>query len=174
MCGSKLLFFCTRRGVCAGLAGASGVATTSPVAVTGVSHTTVSGIVPCRLLLASPITSTRPRTVAVVTCVVVCARNPAAPIHNIAIEVQIKILLCLIVTRPLQARSLQLVYIRSLTSHRSLSRFLPRILSRGVHRPQKRTPIIRLRCPALLPPSVIEYVVRCRYSAENNRSDRGR
>src|SRR5271169_2343544 len=108
MCGSKLLFFCTSRGFCAGLAGApaeDSAATTvasplAPITGSGVSHTTVPGIVPCRLLPlpVASMTSTRPRTVVVAARVVSCARNPAAPAHNIA--TQIKILLWLIVAGP--------------------------------------------------------------------------
>src|ERR1035437_6974694 len=73
MCGSKLLFFCTSRGFCAGLAGGlaegfggAAVSPPTPVAVIGVSQTTVPGIVPCLLPAPpAPMTSTRPRTVVV-------------------------------------------------------------------------------------------------------------
>src|ERR1700733_2877267 len=51
ICGSKLLFFCTRRGTCVGLAGFSSAAdhdgVGSPPVGSGVSHTTVRGSVPC-------------------------------------------------------------------------------------------------------------------------------
>src|ERR1035437_6506285 len=96
MCGSKLLFFCTSRGFAEGLGIAVTASPPAPVVVIGVSHTTVPGIAPCRVLPVppAPMTSTRPRTVVVVTCVVACAGNPAAPAHNIA--TQIRILLWLI------------------------------------------------------------------------------
>src|SRR5258708_3439172 len=101
MCGWKLLFFCTSRrnvaGLAVGLAGAAVASPPAPAIVIGVSHTTVPGIAPCRVLpLASPapMTSTRPRTV-VVTRVVACACNPVALAHNIA--TQIHLLLWLIV-----------------------------------------------------------------------------
>src|ERR1035438_2130249 len=85
MCGSKLLFFCTSRGFAAELGVAVVASPPAPVVVIGVSHTTVPGIAPCRVLpaLPAPMTSTRPRTVVVVTCVVACECNPAAPAHNI-------------------------------------------------------------------------------------------
>src|SRR5258706_2290749 len=96
MCGSKLLFFCTSRGFAAEL-GCGTVVASPPAPVIGVSHTTVPGIAPCRVLPlpSAPMTSTRPRTVVVVTCDVACACNPVTPAHNIA--TQIKILLWLIV-----------------------------------------------------------------------------
>src|SRR5713226_2940647 len=157
MCGSKLLFFCASRR----FADETGVAVVAspPAPAIGVSHTTVPGIAPCRVLPlpSAPMTSTRPRTVVVATCDVACTRNPIAPAHNIA--TQINTLLWLIVDAHLS-------FIAS-----SRGGFLPR---RFCPSSQKRTPIIRLRCPALFPPSVIVYVVRCRYSAENNKSERGR
>src|SRR4029077_20860582 len=162
MWGSKLLFFCTSRGFADGLGGAA-VAASSPAAVIGVSHTTVPGTAPRRVLplLSAPMTSTRPRTVVVATCDATCdvagTGNPVAPAHNIA--TQINTLLGLIVDAHLS-------FIAS-----SRGGFLPH---RFCPSSQKRTPIIRLRCPALFPPSVIVYVVRCRYSAENNKSERGR
>src|SRR5260370_25964478 len=162
MWGSKLLFFCSSRGFADGLGGAAVVAS-PPAPVIGVSHTTVPGIAPCRVLPlpSAPMTSTRPRTVVVatcdVTCDVACTRNPVAPAHNIATP--INTLLWLIVDAHLS-------FIAS-----SRGGFLP---PRFCPTSQKRTPIIRLRCPALFPPSVIVYVVRCRYSAENNKSERGR
>src|ERR1700674_952210 len=98
MGGSKLLFFSTSRGLPDGLGGAAVVAS-PPAPVIGVSHTTVPGIAPCRVLPlpSAPMTSTRPRTVVVATCDatcdVACTRNPVAPAHNIA--TQINIILCL-------------------------------------------------------------------------------
>src|ERR1700674_6135602 len=100
MGGSKLLFFCTRRGFAGGLGGAAVVAS-PPAPVIRVSHTPVPGIAPCRVLPlpSAPMTSTRPRTVVVATCDVACdvacTRNPVAPAHNIA--TQINTLLWLIV-----------------------------------------------------------------------------
>src|SRR5229473_8471061 len=95
MCGSKLLFFCASRR----FADETGVAVVAspPAPAIGVSHTTVPGIAPCRVLPlpSAPMTSTRPRTVVVATCDVACTRNPVAPAHNIA--TQINILLWLIV-----------------------------------------------------------------------------
>src|SRR5258708_4272743 len=67
MCGSKLLFLCTSRGFAGELAGKPG---TSP---------------------SAPMTSTRPRTVVVVSCDVACACNPVAPAHNIATQTNILI-----------------------------------------------------------------------------------
>src|SRR5258708_4617437 len=98
MCGSKLLFFCTSRGFADGPAGAVVVASLPPPVI-GISHTTVPGSAPCRVLSlpSAPTTSTRPRTVVVVTCDVACACNPVAPAHNIAIQINNLILLSLIV-----------------------------------------------------------------------------
>src|SRR6202165_85719 len=158
----KLLFFAPSRGLADGL-GAAAVVASPPAPVIRVSHTTVPGIAPCRVLPlpSAPMTSTRPRTVVVATCDVACdvacTRNPVAPAHNIA--TQINTLLWLIVDAHLS-------FIAS-----SRGGFLPH---RFCPSSQKRTPIMRLRCPALFSPSVIVYVVRCRYSAENNKSERGR
>src|SRR5260221_13760886 len=91
MCGSKLLFLGTGRGLAGNLAGKPG--TSPPPPVIGVSHPTVPGIAPRRVfaLPSTPTTSTRPRTVVVVSCDVACACNPVAPAHNIATQTNILI-----------------------------------------------------------------------------------
>src|ERR1700674_4861827 len=113
MCGSKLLFFCPSRGFASEL-GVAEVA--SPPAPIGVSHTTVPGSAPCRVLPlpSAPTTSTRPRTV-VVTCDVPCACNPVAPAHNIAPQTNI-------------LRSL-IVHGSSLTAHPGTLQRLPAMAS---------------------------------------------
>src|ERR1035441_9097788 len=89
MKGSKILFFCTSRGFCAGPAGGLGgtAGASLPAPVIGVSHTTVPGIAPCRVLPA-PMTSTRPRTVVAAACVVAWACNPAPPAHITATQIR--------------------------------------------------------------------------------------
>src|ERR1700730_11384990 len=102
MWGSKLLFFCTSREF-AGGAGVAAVVASPPAPVIAVNHTTVPGIVACRVLPlpSAPATSTWPRTIVVVicddTCDVACACNAAAPTHNIAPQINKLIFLWLIV-----------------------------------------------------------------------------
>src|ERR1035441_4010135 len=94
MCGSKLLFFWTRRRLADGVGGSAVV--TSPVAPIGVNQTTVAGSFPGRVLCWASMISTRPRTVVVATW----ACDPATQIDNIATQIRILLSLIWMTRRP--------------------------------------------------------------------------